>query len=191
MRVRSRWRYGKCKSKSPYDLMPSSAWIISAFNGPTPFRNLISVSKKECGGRYDINCKKRQLLWDWPNLKWPFSRQNYFGNNSWHPLNTDTSRLKHLSKLFLKKYLQTKLFKIYLRPLKKGSLAQLVQSTCLTSRGSQVRTLLLPPKSRNFPGLFFFIIHINDLYWLNSFFWFSFLVYALAFDKNHWFNQCC
>jgi hypothetical protein len=27
-----------------------------------------------------------------------------------------------------------------------GSIAQLVQSTCLTSRGSQVRTLLLPQK---------------------------------------------
>ena len=30
-----------------------------------------------------------------------------------------------------------------------GSIAQLVQSTCLTSRGSQVRTLLLPQKNRS------------------------------------------
>lgn len=30
--------------------------------------------------------------------------------------------------------------------VERGSIAQLVQSTCLTSRGSQVRTLLLPQK---------------------------------------------
>ncbi len=31
--------------------------------------------------------------------------------------------------------------------IKKGSIAQLVQSTCLTSRGSQVRILLFPQRS--------------------------------------------
>ena len=39
-----------------------------------------------------------------------------------------------------------------------GSIAQLVQSTCLTSRGSQVRILLLPQKKSPGPsqGLFNF-----------------------------------
>ena len=38
-----------------------------------------------------------------------------------------------------------------------GSIAQLVQSTCLTSRGSQVRTLLLPQRKVTFGGFFLFL----------------------------------
>jgi hypothetical protein len=42
-----------------------------------------------------------------------------------------------------------KLFKTYLcTPNKKGSIAQLVQSICLTSRGSAVRSRVLPQTER-------------------------------------------
>jgi hypothetical protein len=37
----------------------------------------------------------------------------------------------------------------------KGRLAQLVQSTCLTSRGSLVRTQYLPPIPEEIPGFFY------------------------------------
>ena len=41
-----------------------------------------------------------------------------------------------------------------------GRLAQLVQSTCLTSRGSQVRTLYLPPKPHRNVRLFIYMIFL-------------------------------
>ena len=45
-----------------------------------------------------------------------------------------------------------------------GSIAQLVQSTCLTSRGSQVRTLLLPPQNQALTKISaFFISGFNCL----------------------------
>ncbi len=44
-----------------------------------------------------------------------------------------------------------------------GSIAQLVQSTCLTSRGSQVRTLLLPQRKVTFGGFFYFYPLLSGL----------------------------
>ena len=57
---------------------------------------------------------------------------------------------------------------------KKGSIAQLVQSICLTSRGSQVRILLLPQKKRP---------QLTSLFSFMTFY--TYILYSAKLDKYY------